>query len=139
MVLYFFFFFKQKTAYEIYQCDWSSDVCSSDLYLEWTPSRLNRWAKGIGPSCALFTEAIMQSRKHPEQGFRSVMGILRLSKSYPKERLETACARALKAGALSYKSVAMMLKNNLENMPIDIQPSLPAIKHDNIRGGDYFH
>ena len=26
-----FFFFKQKTAYEIYQCDWSSDVCSSDL------------------------------------------------------------------------------------------------------------
>ena len=29
----FFFFFKQKTAYEIYQCDWSSDVCSSDLTL----------------------------------------------------------------------------------------------------------
>ena len=32
MITYiFFFFFKQKTAYEIYQCDWSSDVCSSDL------------------------------------------------------------------------------------------------------------
>ena len=31
IVEYFFFFFKQKTAYEIYQCDWSSDVCSSDL------------------------------------------------------------------------------------------------------------
>ena len=29
-----FFFFKQKTAYEIYQCDWSSDVCSSDLDVE---------------------------------------------------------------------------------------------------------
>src|SRR5881397_4270804 len=27
----FFFFFKQKTAYEMAQCDWSSDVCSSDL------------------------------------------------------------------------------------------------------------
>src|SRR5213596_1425528 len=26
-----FFFFKQKTAYEIRPCDWSSDVCSSDL------------------------------------------------------------------------------------------------------------
>ena len=26
-----FFFFKQKTAYEILTCDWSSDVCSSDL------------------------------------------------------------------------------------------------------------
>ena len=31
--MFFFFFFKQKTAYEIYQCDWSSDVCSSDLIL----------------------------------------------------------------------------------------------------------
>ena len=30
--MYFiFFFFKQKTAYEIKECDWSSDVCSSDL------------------------------------------------------------------------------------------------------------
>src|SRR5213596_4313674 len=27
----FFFFLKQKTAYEIRPCDWSSDVCSSDL------------------------------------------------------------------------------------------------------------
>ena len=33
MCYFFFFFFKQKTAYEIYQCDWSSDVCSSDLFL----------------------------------------------------------------------------------------------------------
>ena len=31
---FFFFFFKQKTAYEIYQCDWSSDVCSSDLVFD---------------------------------------------------------------------------------------------------------
>src|ERR1051326_5474895 len=31
MSLFFFFFFKQKTAYEIKECDWSSDVCSSDL------------------------------------------------------------------------------------------------------------
>ncbi len=27
----FVFFFKQKTAYEVKECDWSSDVCSSDL------------------------------------------------------------------------------------------------------------
>ena len=47
-MFYFFFFFKQKTAYEIYQCDWSSDVCSSDLmgimkedeYLEITPHHI---------------------------------------------------------------------------------------------------
>src|SRR5213595_2328153 len=31
MYLFLFFFFKQKTAYEITEGDWSSDVCSSDL------------------------------------------------------------------------------------------------------------
>ena len=31
ITVFFFFFFKQKTAYEISECDWSSDVCSSDL------------------------------------------------------------------------------------------------------------
>lgn len=108
-------------------------------YLEWTPKRLINWAKSIGPNTAGLAEAIMGARKHPEQGFRSVMGILRLSKSYPKERLEAACSRALKAGALSYKSVSMMLKNNLENMPLETQGSLPVIDHDNIRGGDYYH
>ena len=108
-------------------------------YLEWTPKRLINWAKGIGPNTSRLAEAIMKKRNHPEQGFRSVMGILRLSKSYPNERLEAACTRALKTGALSYKSVSMMLKNNLENMPVETQPSLPVIEHDNIRGTDYFH
>ena len=37
----FFFFFKQKTAYEIYQCDWSSDVCSSDLINENSPDHVD--------------------------------------------------------------------------------------------------
>src|SRR3546814_19957692 len=35
----FFFFFQQKTAYEMRICDWSSDVCSSDLRWE----RPRRW------------------------------------------------------------------------------------------------
>ena len=112
---------------------------SHQEYLDWTPQRLINWAKGIGPNTALLAEAIMNKRTHPQQGFRSVMGILRLSKSYPNERLEAACTRALKAGALSYKSIKMMLKNNLENMPVDVQPSLPVIEHDNIRGTDYYH
>ncbi len=47
----FFFFFKQKTAYEIYQCDWSSDVCSSDLdsgLFRFSPS-----VRGAGPEKSL--------------------------------------------------------------------------------------
>src|SRR3546814_6265411 len=33
-MLFFFFFFKQKTAYEMRISDWSSDVCSSDLVFQ---------------------------------------------------------------------------------------------------------
>src|SRR3546814_7233198 len=38
--MFIFFFFKQKTAYELRISDWSSDVCSSDLIV--CPARLNR-------------------------------------------------------------------------------------------------
>src|SRR3546814_10031918 len=37
--LYFIFFFKQKTAYEMRISDWSSDVCSSDLAIAMSPVR----------------------------------------------------------------------------------------------------
>ena len=43
--LFCFFFFKQKTAYEIYQCDWSSDVCSSDLVVGKFPMTANGRAR----------------------------------------------------------------------------------------------
>src|SRR3546814_8175634 len=37
-----FFFFKQKTAYEMRISDWSSDVCSSDLMMDIGAARLDR-------------------------------------------------------------------------------------------------
>src|SRR3546814_7078032 len=40
-IVYVFFFFKQKTAYEMRISDWSSDVCSSDL----TRTRRTRWPR----------------------------------------------------------------------------------------------
>ena len=53
MMCVIFFFFKQKTAYEIYQCDWSSDVCSSDLLLwfrRFIPTRVGNTACNISAS-----------------------------------------------------------------------------------------
>src|SRR3546814_1726859 len=50
--VFFFFFFKQKTAYEMRISDWSSDVCSSDLTIknpvEWGWAQLTRTASAIG-------------------------------------------------------------------------------------------
>ena len=74
-------------------------------YLEWTPSRILRWAEKIGPQTAMLIEKIIATHSS-RQAYRSCLGILRLEKHYPKERLENASLRALKFGALSFKACA---------------------------------
>ncbi len=110
-------------------------------YAQWTPARIRSQAAFIGPNTETLVDVIMRNRPHPEQGFRSAIGILRLAKTHGTERLEAACERALEIGAASYSSVASILKNNLDRR----QPSPkrttdePAIDHTNIRGPRYFH
>lgn len=113
---------------------------SHQKYLEWTPQRLVRWASKTGPSTAQLVESILSSRPHPQQGFRSCLGIMRLGKTYPQERLEAACARALAIGALSYRSVEAILKNGLDKRPLPTKTREPdAIFHENIRGPRYYN
>ena len=109
-------------------------------YAEWTPKRLIDWARQSGPHTAQLVSHILSSPCHPQQGFRSCLGILRLAKTYSKERLEAACHRALTIGATTYKSVESILKHNLDSQPLPkpAASSLP-ITHDNLRGPDYFH
>ena len=93
----------------------------------------------MGPETGKLVSAILEERYHPEQGYRSCLGILRLEKQYGAERLEAACARAFAAGARSYTHVSSILKKGLDRMPIEKtpRPSIPII-HENIRGGDYY-
>ena len=74
-------------------------------HAQWTPSRIVHWAEKTGPSTATFIEALMASRPHPEQGFRSALGVLRLEKRYGAERLELACERSLAIQSFSYVRV----------------------------------
>lgn len=112
-------------------------------HMEWTPGRLIAWGQTIGVSCGEMVEAILRERPHPEMGYRSCLGILRLGKAYGAERLEAACARGLRAGARSYKSLQTMLEKGLDKVPLpeafdaDAQP-LPLLTHANIRGPTYF-
>ena len=109
-------------------------------YAEWTPERLIKWAASFGPSTSGLVEAILRKRVHPQQGFRSVMGLLRLGKQYDQKRLENACERALATGAISYKSVASILKSNLDKQPLrKTTEETDPIEHDNIRGAGYYH
>jgi len=109
-------------------------------YAEWTPQRLVNWAGESGPATAELIGKMLASRRHPQQGFRSCLGILRLSKTYGAERLEAACRRALHIGAVSYKSVESILKHKLDQKPLPAKaPEQLAIVHDNLRGPDYYH
>ena len=110
-------------------------------YLEWTPSRILAWAARTGPKTEALVACILESRRHPEQGFRSCLGILRLGKRYSPERLEAACARALECHALSYRSVESILKTGLDRQAsaTDAPSSAPALIHPNIRGKEYYH
>src|SRR5512136_1536956 len=105
---------------------------SHQKYLEWTPSRLIGWAAKIGPCTEKLVTSILQDRPHPEQGYRSCLGLLRLAKRYTPERLEAACARALSMKACSYKNVESILKNGLDRQPLTVassEPPLPLLDH----------
>jgi transposase len=104
-----------------------------------SPERFTRWAAHIGPATAqLITEALTE-RRHPEQAYRSCLGILRLAKSYGDDRLEAACARALLLGTCRYQSIASILKHRLDQQPTTIQSELDLPDHDNLRGPGYYH
>jgi transposase len=85
-------------------------------------------------------ERVMATRAHPQQGFRSCLGILRLSQRYGGERLEAACQRALQVGAVSYRSVRSILQVGLDRQEVPAgEPSatLPQV-HENLRGSSYY-
>ncbi len=108
-------------------------------HVEWTPTRILSWAAKTGESTRALCEAILSERPHPEQGFRSCLGILRLQKRYGAERLEAACTRALRVHARSYRHIESILKNGLDRIPLsDAPPETAPIEHENVRGPDYF-
>lgn len=108
-------------------------------HLEWTPSRLVDWAKTIGPATAELFDRIMAGKRHPEQGYRSCLGILRLSKEYSSERVEAAARRAIALHACSYPSLKSILKCHLDSQPMDPAANpKPPLDHPNIRGSEYF-
>jgi transposase len=111
-------------------------------HMEWSPSRIINWAAKIGPQTRALVEAILADRPHPEQGYRSCLGILRLGKRYGDARLEAACARALAAGARSYRHIDSILKNGLDRVPLRTVAApvhLPISDHENVRGPGYYN
>jgi transposase len=126
---------------------------SHRAHAEWTPSRVISWSTSLGPDVGCLVAQILEARAHPEQGFRSALGIIRLEKKYGRERLNRACARAIEVKALSYRFVNEMLKNKMDfpergddrrPMPPTLdsktnEVQLTLVGAENIRGPKYYH
>lgn len=108
-------------------------------YAEWTPERIENWAAQTGPSTREFVSKMMAVNTHPEQAFRACMGVISLSKRYTPERLEAACARALRFGARGYRNIKTILEKGLDKEEVVWQPVLVDVSpHANVRGASYY-
>jgi len=114
---------------------------SHRAHREWTPAKLIAWGERVGAATASVVRWQMEHRQHPEQGYRSCLGLMRLGREYGADRLEAACARAQSIRSPSYKSIASILGCGLDQRPLDApmaaQASLPL--HENVRGPGYYH
>lgn len=105
---------------------------------EWTHDKIRREAARMGADAATLIDAILEGRPHPEQGFRSAIGIIGLARRHGPERVDAACARAIALGTRSYGSVARILSNRAEALTPS-PAEAPVLVHANIRGPGYYH
>lgn len=117
-------------------------------YAEWTPARMMKEAARIGPATVALFDTIMKTKPHPEQGFRSCLGILRLEKSYGPARIEAAAKRGNDIGATTCGSISSILQHGLDKAYLhpdrgpsskSASPDVRPIHHENIRGRGYYH
>jgi transposase len=108
-------------------------------YADWTIGRIRRDAALVGPATAALCDLILEQRPHPEQGFRSCLGILRLARPFGVARLEAAAARAIEIGALTYGSIRSILDHKLDRHAAyqHAADGVPIL-HSNIRGSRYY-
>jgi transposase len=112
---------------------------SHRAHLEWTPSRLISWAGKAGPSAAQLVTRVLESRPHPEQGYRACLGLMRLGKTYGLDRLEAASRRALRLESYSYRTVKNILSAGTDRLPLEEEPPAPSPHfHENVRGPEYY-
>lgn len=98
-------------------------------------------AHKIGTAMAELVSRVMRNKKHPEQGFRTAMGLLNLTKKYPKQRVEKAAERVLYFGNLTCKAMKAILEQGLEGkaIPQKQNQNKKTVLHENIRGQEYYN
>ena len=105
---------------------------------EWSPERFISLASEVGSPVEEFIKLVLINKPHPEQGYKSCMGILSFERRVGRERLAAACSRALDYGTYSYAIIKNILERNLDRLPEPevIEQIIP--EHNNIRGRSYY-
>jgi len=111
---------------------------------DWSPQRFLNWAGDIGPETRAVVSCLLQEKRHIEQSYRRVLALLSNAKKYGRERLNSACGRALLIGSPTRSSVESILKRGLDKVPMEspgnaVQDELSLDHHENVRGEDYYH
>ena len=105
---------------------------------DWTPERFLKWAEGIHEDVKLYILKILARKQHPEQAYKSCVGILGFAKKVGNERLIKACQRALDYGVYNYKIIQTILEKGLDKNIEDETEQLAMPLHENIRGENYY-
>jgi len=105
---------------------------------DWTPERFLSWASGIHEDVQLYILKILDRKQHPEQAYKSCIGILSFAKKVGNERLIKACQRALGYGIYNYKTIQKILEKGMDKYDDEDNVQIPMPFHDNIRGEDYY-
>jgi transposase len=114
---------------------------SHRAHAEWSPGKLMNWAASVGPATGELVKRLLLEKQHPEQGYRSCLGLMRLTRNFGRSRMEAACTRALAIGTYRYRSVASILDKGLDRQPLTppAQAELALPEHANVRGPNYYH
>jgi transposase len=113
---------------------------SHRAHAEWTPGRLLNWAARIGPAVAALVKHLLETKPHPEQGYRACLGLLAAARKYGDARLEAACERALAIGSPTRASVLSILAAGVDQKSLTSEdPEWQLPLHENVRGPTYYH
>ena len=108
---------------------------------QWTAGRLMNWAKDLGDDVLHWVQAQLQRKPHEQQAYRVCLGLLNLSRQYPAERLNKACAIANQNQLYRLKQIKSILQSNQDQLLAGSKEQLTLLPqdHENIRGPENFH
>ncbi|MCK5469298.1 MAG: IS21 family transposase, partial [Cyclobacteriaceae bacterium] len=105
---------------------------------EWTPQRFINWGASIDENVKEFITRLLEKKQHPEQSYKSCMGVLSYAKKVGNERLINACKRALDYNIYNYKIIQRILENGLDMIANEEDETHQLPDHHNIRGENYY-